>query len=148
MKKIILFILVGIFLLTGCSVKKELSVNDFISKIGNEGFLTDNYTDHVEDKNIKSLYVAKNGKYEFEFHEYKDESSAKKAFSGNKKAFKKLKKSKNIEKNVSTNNYEKYSLESSDQYNIVVRNGKTLIYASINLQYKKEFNKILKNIGY
>ena len=150
MKKIILFVVsvVMVFLLTGCGTKKELTAKDFENDIKKLGFTVSDYTEIFEDKNIETLMVAKKSEYEIEFHVYRTEKAAKSAFEGNRKAFSNYKKSNSIEKKVNTSNYQKYTLQLSDQYDVVIRNGKSLLYASINLQHKKDIDTIIKKIGY
>ena len=150
MKKIILFVfavVISLFL-TGCGVKKELSAEEFTKTMSEQGFTVNDYTDLVKEQNQEKLLIAKKSEYEIDFQVYKTEDDAKKAFSGNKKAFKNYKNKNSVEKSKKINNYEKYTLELSDRYDAVIRNGKTLIYASINLQHKKDLNNVISNMGY
>ena len=69
MKKIIkilmfLFIIVA---LSGCGSKKVLKPSDVQNKLSSLGFSINDITNYMEDKNIKSVITANNGKYQIEF---------------------------------------------------------------------------------
>lgn len=148
-KKVLFLIMITIILtLTGCGNKKALNSDGFSSELGKEGFSVTDVTYSMEDKNVEFVGVANNGNYQIEYHIYKSEESAKKAYEGNKKAFKNYKKKDSKEKENSGANYDKYTLELSDEYKVVSRNENTLVYASINLEYKKNLNNVLNKIGY
>lgn len=150
MKKIILGI-ITIFimlLLTGCGNRKALTNNEFSEILGLEGFAITDVTALMEDENIEVLAAANNNNYQLEYHIYKTTAAAKKAYEGNKKSFETYKKGNNKEKSLSGNNYDKYTLELSDEYKVVSRIDNTLVYASINLEYKKDLNIILDKLGY
>lgn len=150
MRKIILGIITILIILslTGCGNKKALTNNEFSEILGVEGFAVTDVTTLMEDENIEVLAAANNNNYQLEYHIYKTKEAAKKAYEGNKKSFATYKKNNNKEKNVTGNNYEKYTLELSDEYKVVSRIDNTLVYASISLEYKKDLNNILDKLGY
>ena len=150
MKKLILLVstIIIVLITSGCGVKKEATKEEFSNVLSKYNFLVNDYTDISEDKTIEKLLVAKKNEYAVEFHIYKTEDDAKRAYTGNKKEFKKYKEKNSVESSKDSNGYQKYSLELSDRYDVVIRNGKTFLYASINLQYTTELNKIINDLGY
>ena len=146
MKKILKVALLCLILisLTACGVKRELSEKELEKVLNDEKFVVNNLIDSMEDKNIKSVYAANNGVYQIQCYVFKTEKTAKDAFKGNVKTFEsesKIKGSKKIK-----DNYELYTQKLSDTYNSVTRVGKNIIYASIKIEYKSDFNKILKKL--
>ncbi len=146
MKKVLyfVFLIITIFFITACYKVKELSKEQIKDVLVNNKFNVDNLSSKMEDDNIKVVYVASNGKYSIEYYLFNEEKKAKEAFNGNIKTFNNNKIKGNI---VSKDNYDNYTQELSDTYNSVTRIGKNLIYASINIEYKDEFNKILKKLS-
>lgn len=147
MKKIIkLFTcLLIIVTLSGCGSKKALKSNDIKNKLSNLGFTINDVTSYMEDKNIKNVITANNGKYQIEFYTFNSKEGAKKAYETNVKNFLINKKNK---KEKHEDNYDKFTQELSDTYNMVIRLNNTLLYSSINLEYKRDLNKTIKNLGY
>lgn len=147
MKKIIkLFTcLLIIVTLSGCGSKKALKSNDIKNKLSNLGFTINDVTSYMEDKNIKNVITANNGKYQIEFYTFDSKGDAKKAYETNVKNFSINKKNK---KEKHEDNYDKFTQELSDTYNMVIRLNNTLLYSSINLEYKRDLNKTIKNLGY
>ena len=147
MKKIIkLFTcLLIIVTLSGCGSKKALKSNDIKNKLSNFGFTINDVTSYMEDKNIKNVITANNGKYQIEFYTFDSKEDAKKAYETNVKNFTINKKNK---KEKHEDNYDKFTQELSDTYNMVIRLNNTLLYSSINLEYKRDLNKTIKNLGY
>lgn len=147
MKKIIkLFTcLLIIVTLSGCGSKKALKSNDIKNKLSNLGFTINDVTSYMEDENIKNVITANNGKYQIEFYTFDSKEDAKKAYETNVKNFTINKKNK---KEKHEDNYDKFTQELSDTYNMVIRLNNTLLYSSINLEYKRDLNKTIKNLGY
>ena len=147
MKKIIkilmfLFIIVA---LSGCGSKKVLKPSDVQNKLSSLGFSINDITNYMEDKNIKSVITANNGKYQIEFFTFNSKKNAKEAYNTNEKSFLA---NKNVKKEKNEDNYDKFTQELSDTYNVVIRLDNTLLYSSINLEYKNDLNKIIKKLNY
>ena len=147
MKKIIkilmfLFIIVA---LSGCGSKKVLKPSDVQNKLSSLGFSINDITNYMEDKNIKSVITANNGKYQIEFFTFNSKKNAKEAYNTNVKSFLA---NKNVKKDKNEDNYDKFTQELSDTYNVVIRLYNTLLYSSINLEYKNDLNKIIKKLNY
>ena len=147
MKKIIkilmfLFIIVA---LSGCVSKKVLKPSDVQNKLSSLGFSINDITNYMEDKNIKSVITANNGKYQIEFFTFNSKKNAKEAYNTNVKSFLA---NKNVKKEKNEDNYDKFTQELSDTYNVVIRLDNTLLYSSINLEYKNDLNKIIKKLNY
>lgn len=146
MKKILKVALLFLTLisLTACGTKRELSEKELEKVLNDNKFIVNNLTDSMEDKNIKAVYVANNGVYQIQCYVFKTEKTAKDAFDGNVKTFESGSKTKGSKK--SKDNYESYTQKLSDTYNSVTRVGKNIIYASIKIEHKSDFNKTLKNL--
>lgn len=147
MKKIIkilmfLFIIVA---LSGCGSKKVLKPSDVQNRLSSLGFSINDITNYMEDKNIKSVITANNGKYQIEFFTFNSKKNAKEAYNTNVKSFLA---NKNVKKEKNEDNYDKFTQELSDTYNVVIRLDNTLLYSSINLEYKNDLNKIIKKLNY
>lgn len=147
MKKIIkilmfLFIIVA---LSGCGSKKVLKPSDVQNKLSSLGFSINDITNYMEDKNIKSVITANNGKYQIEFFTFNSKKNAKEAYNTNVKSFLA---NTNVKKEKNEDNYDKFTQELSDTYNVVIRLDNTLLYSSINLEYKNDLNKIIKKLNY
>ena len=146
MKKIIkilmfLFIIVA---LSGCGSKKVLKPSDVQNRLSSLGFSINDITNYMEDKNIKSVITANNGKYQIEFFTFNSKKNAKEAYNTNVKSFLA---NKNVKKEKNEDNYDKFTQELSDTYNVVIRLDNTLLYSSINLEYKNDLNKIIKKLN-
>ena len=147
MKKIIkilmfLFIIVA---LSGCGSKKVLKPSDVQNKLSSLGFSINDITNYMEDKNIKSVITANNGKYQIEFFTFNSKKNAKEAYNTNVKSFLA---NKNVKKEKNEDSYDKFTQELSDTYNVVIRLDNTLLYSSINLEYKNDLNKVIKKLNY
>lgn len=137
-----------IFLLTACNSEKTvLTEKQLMDKLSEFSFIVSDNKKFIEDDSMKAIYTANNGKYQIEYYVFKDEKRAKEAYESNKQYFQNSsKKEKGKEKIGDT--YSKYTQELSDTYNVLTRVDNTLLYASINIGYKKELKKILKELNY
>lgn len=136
-----------IILLSGCGKEKvALSKEEFAEKLGEQGFIVSDVTTQIEDENITFVASASNNLYQIEVYVFKDDNYAKEAYKTNKESFVNLTNEKGKEK--TNDNYEKYTQSLSDTYNMVVRLDNTLVYSSVNKEYKKSLDKVIKNIGY
>lgn len=146
MKKILCLILIIITLISFIISNKieELSNTKIKDILISNDFLVNDLSSKMEDDSIKIVYVANNGKYSIEYYLFDNKENAKEAFNGNIKTFNDNKIKGNIK---NKDNYDSYTQELSDTYNSITRIGKNLIYASINIEYKDEFNKILKKLS-
>lgn len=147
MKKTLkIFLIITIILLT-CSCSKRASTSKQISSVlSKNGFIIRDETSLIEDKEIEKIYIVTNNKYQFEYQVYKDEKTTKQKYDSNVQELKKNTYKTDSEKKK--DNYGKYIQEQNDKYIVVIRNEKILLYVSINSSYKKEFNKVLKELGY
>ena len=62
------------------------------------------------------------------------------------KTFEESKKYKGEKK--SKDNYDKYIQKTDDYYNSVIRIDNTLLYVSINIDYKNDVKKVINKLGY
>lgn len=148
MKKIliILTMICALFMFSACGNKDVLSDSKMVSKLQEEGFNVNDITSSMEDSSIKVVRTANNGKYQFEYYIFKSEENAKNAYKNNSDLFKENKDFKGSEKHG--DNYDEYVQETDDYYNKVVRVDKTLVYVSVNIDYKNNINKVLNKLGF
>lgn len=142
--KILALILI-LLLVCGCDKKQSLNKEEITNELSSNGFIITDITDRMEDDNITAVLVANNSKYSIEYYRFKDNKSASESFKNNKKLFENY--SRNG-KEKTKDNYNTYTQEIENKYNLLIRVDNTLIYASINNEYKSDLNKVLKNIGY
>ncbi len=143
---IVLTMVCALFMLSACGNKQVLSDSKMVSSLRKEGFNVTDISDSMEDSSIKVVRTANNGKYQFEYYVFKSEESAKNAYKNNANLFKEDKEFKGKEKHG--DNYDEYIQETDDYYNKVVRVDKTLVYVSVNADYKKDVNSILNKLGF
>ena len=149
MRNAIKVILVGFVALCRCACggkKEALNEKDITEKLNEQDFMVSDFTSQMEDDSMKSVLIANNGNYQIEYYEFESEKRAKKAFNDNVDMFETINDKKGTTKSDET--YDKYIQELSDTYNSLTRVGKTLIYASVNIEYKKDLNNLLKDLGY
>lgn len=136
--------LIGL-LLTACGDKKALTVDQVSSKLFSNGFTITDVTNQMEDKSISYVASANNGRFQIEYYVFVSEEEAKKAYEGNKTGFES---NKNKGKEKIGETYQKYTQQLSDTYNLITRVDNTLLYSSVNIEYKKDLNKVIKDLGY
>ncbi len=148
MKKILMVLMLVLcaFTLTACGKKEALSDNDMKTKLAELGFDVNDLTSYMEDPNVKVVRSANNGKYQIEYYVFKTNDTAKSAYDGNVKTFEESKKYKGEKK--SKDNYDKYIQKTDDYYNSVIRIDNTLLYVSINIDYKNDVKKVINKLGY
>lgn len=148
MKKILKFIvlLTFVFILTACGNKTALTTNDMIEIMSNEGFAVSDVTKQIEDDRFKYVGSANNMKFQVEFYVFKELKDAKEAYKSNVTSFNATAKTKG--KETTKENYSKYVQELSDKYNVVTRIDNTLIFSSVNIEYKSELKKVLRKLDY
>lgn len=142
--KILTLILI-LLLVCGCDKKHSLNKEEMTKALYSNGFIITDITDRMEDDDITAVLVANNSKYSIEYYKFKDNKSALESFENNKEVFQNYSKDG---KEKSKDNYNTFSQEIENKYNSLTRVDNTLIYASINNEYRSDLNKILKNIGY
>ena len=143
--KVILFTTV-ILTLCACGKKESLSQDEISSSLISQGFDVYDVSEQMEDSNVKKVLAANNGKYQIEYYSFAKDKYAKDAYESNKDTFNKASSKKGKEK--SNENYNKYTQELSDTYNCLIRIDNTLVYLSVNIEYKSSAKKVLKNLGY
>lgn len=132
--------------LTACGSKTELTEKQMDKILTEKGFLINDFSGQIEDKNVKTVKIATNKDYQIEYYIFKEEKLAKEAFTNNIKTFEDLNKTEGKTKN--SDNYDKYTQKLSDTYNSLTRVGKMLVYASINIDYKSDFEKVIRALNY
>ena len=144
MKKILIMML-ALFTLCACGVEKVKNENDINERLSDAGFVVNDVTTQMNDKRISYVAAANNNRYQIEYYVFNEAEDAKEAYKGNVESFQ-ANETKGKEK--TKKGYTMYIQQLSDKYNVVIRDKKILIYASINIEYKKDFKKVLKNLGY
>ena len=147
MKKIfkVLVLIFMVTLLTGCGKKRAENMEQITTRLENLGYNVSEIHIEVPDKNISMIKIANNNLYQFEFIKFNSDENAKKVFQNDVDLFKKVnKKGKLKEKN----DFDKFTQELSDTYNVVVRNKNIVVYISVNIEHKKDVNKALKELKF
>lgn len=142
----VLLVLAILFTLTACGKKEEITVNDFNQIMREEGFYVTDISDEMEDTNISNVYTANNKEFQIEFYVFKSNDIAKQAYESNKDMFVQNKDYEGKEK--SDDDYNEYTQETEDYYNVLKRVGKTLLYASVNVDYKGDVKSAINKLGY
>ena len=147
---LLITLILGIVLLTGCVNKNKLDPNDFVDLIEQNNYKTTNVIDNFTTyPKIKNAFVAQNEDmtYQLEYYELETKEDAKLFFNSNKEILGKLegaKKSTDIE----ADKYQKYIQSTDTAYSLITRIDNTVIYANVKPEYKDEVNKIIKTLGY
>lgn len=149
MKKVLVVMLgiMTLLLMSGCS-RKNLSTSKIVDVLTKDGYTVNDVTAIINDSTVKVAKAPNNGKYQFEYYVFKTEKAAKIAYNSNKDNFKKAKSNSSKEKEVKEDDYTKYTVESSDTYNVIIRKEKSVIYASVSINYKGSLNDELSKIGF
>lgn len=152
MKKFFTILLMSIFLFAGCD-KKLLTSDNFKSTMEKKGFKVYNVIEQYNQDNqnlVETAYIASNEEagYQIEFLVFKSVDACKNSFQINRSAFRENMKDNDKESSVSKDNYSKYTLRNKDTYYVVSRVNTSLIYLDVDGSYKKEVDKILKELGY
>ncbi len=142
----VLLVLAILLTLTACGKKEEITANDFNQIMREEGFYVTDISDEMEDTNISNVYTANNKEFQIEFYVFKSNDIAKQAYESNKDMFVQNKDYEGKEK--SDDDYNEYTQETEDYYNVLKRVGKTLLYASVNVDYKGDVKSAINKLGY
>ena len=134
--------------LTGCGKKEVLTAEKFEEVLTREGFSVADVTSALDDKTIKSVLTANNGIYQVEFYVTENDKRAKEIYQNNRNAFKENETKSSKQKEISKTDYEKYTFELENQYQVIIRNKNTMVYASLNPDSKKSLNKIIDKLNY
>ena len=152
MKKFkLLVLLIGILFLTACANKTAITSDKFISIMEEENFDIVNALEQFSDYDeIKEAYIAleDDGDYQIEFYVLDNDNNAIKLYNHNKEIFEDSKGSVSSYTNVDLNNINKYTLSTNGKFNIVSRIDNTMIYLSVDYEFKDEVIDILKKLGY
>ena len=150
MKKIfssfICFIMV--LFLVGCSNKTKIEGSKFREEMEKNGYIVIDTIVSQDDSEKNFVAQEKEGKYQIEFYELSSKDKAKEKFSNYKKGIDNENTNNFKKKSVKTGNYEKYTLETDDIYFLISRIDNTMIYLSVDTEYKNDINKIIKELGY
>lgn len=148
MKKLIRILVAIVIMIsvTACTQGKKLTEGELESKLIKMDFILSDITNEMEDSSVKKVMVANNNKIQIEYYVFKSEESAKEAYQTNLETLKENKKYKVEEKK--NNNYSKSTQTTDNLYNVIVRTGDTMIYSSVNVNYKSDINKVIKKLGY
>ena len=144
MKKVLIMIFT-LFTLCACGVEKVKNEKDINERLGNEGFVVNDVTSQMNDKRISYVAAANNNKYQIEYYVFNETSDVNEAYQGNVESFNANGK-KGTEK--TKKGYTIYIQKLSDKYSVVIKDGKILIYSSVNIEYKKDLKKVLNKLGY
>ena len=151
MKKLRNIILILItFLLVGCGSKKEITSSEFkeITR-DNDFYIQDVKEQFSEYDYIKEAMIAvKSGKYQIEFYVLEDEENALAFYKYNKDVFEASKESTSLYAEVDFEHNNRYTLTTGNEYKVISRINKTVVYVNTTKENKNDVNKVLKKLGY
>ena len=149
-KKIIFFsfLLLSIFMITGCGNKKVISTREFKNITEQDVLTTVDVKDQFSDESVVEATIAHNDDIKLEFYVLNSETSAKSMFAYNKKIFEGRK--SGVSKYISTDigNSSTYMLQTGGYYMYLSRVDNTLLYISVSDQYKDNVKEVVKDLGY
>ena len=150
MKKILsVFVcFIVIFSVTGCFNKTKIDGKTFREKMEGKGFNVVETGDTDDSPEITYIAQDQNGRYQIEFYDIKSKDSAKEKFKSYKSGIDNENTTNRKTSSVSTGNYEKYTLDNGKTYYLASRIDNTMIFLSVDPEYKSDVNKIIKELGY
>ena len=146
-----LIFLMLILTLTGCKNKKTLSPDDFKKTMEAKEFEVIDTMDQMPEESIVTqsyLALAPKSLYKIEYYKFSSIDEAKNFYSTNKKIFEASAVTGSSHKEVTINNYSKFTMTSGDKYMVISRIDDTAIYIDVDKDYKDTINKILKELDY
>lgn len=141
-------LLLLIFILCGCQSKSALTPTEFKNIMTNNKYKVSNITDNYQYDRLFKSYKATKHNYDIIYYKLNNKEQAINFYESSQVNLNLNKTNNKKETNVSTNNYNKYTLTTSDSYLILCRIDNTIIYSSVDIKYKNKVNSIIKKIGY
>lgn len=153
MKKKIMGVILCLFILVflnGCGNKVVITTDTFTKVCDENGFETTNVIEQYKSYDqIREATVARNADgLQIEFYVIDSADNASSMFETNKTKFEANKGSVSSNTSVSMGNYENYAQTSNGQYMYVSRVDNTLIYMTVDENYKDIMKEIVKQLGY
>lgn len=153
--KIITKILCGMLLFssllsfTACGDKKSISADDFVKKMEDNSYKTNDISDQYSDNSeIKSVVLGFNDKFQIEFYEFSSEGMASASFEKNREIFKDEEGSSVIKNSVEMGNHGFYESTTNGDYSCVSYIDNTMLFVKSSKENKKEIKSIIKKLGY
>ncbi len=149
--KIICFIAMICMLLSlsACGDKKSISADEFIKKMKDNSYKTNDISDQYSDNSeIKSVVLGFNDDYQIEFYEYTSKSMASASFEKNREIFKDEEGSSVVKNSVEMGNHGFYESTTNGNYSCVSYIDNTMLFVKSSKENKKEIKSIIKKLGY
>lgn len=150
MKKYFLFItiiLTSILFISGCSSndKKVLSTDSFkeIAK-NNDLSIMDSSEQYKDDEKVNNVLIAYNAMLQLEFYEMKDDEYAKDMFESNKQTFSEKKENTSSESSEKEDDYESYSLITTDEFLYVERRNNIILYLNVPVEAYNDAREVIE----
>ena len=150
MKKII-SVLIGailIFALIGCGSKKAMTVEDFESKMGKNGYEVINITSQYPSKAIKDVLIARKDGYQIEFFVVENVDVAVSSYNLNKETFEKSKGNKSVQTQKTMGNTSRFTLKANAKYKVISRIENTFIFINAPQEKSEEIDTVLKELNF
>lgn len=152
-KKLLLgvFLLAIVFITSGCGNKTALTAENFKSKVEAKGYTVQDATSQFSSNSeISKVYIAiaSDSSYQIEFYVLDSTDNAVSFYNNNKSIFEQSKSNGSGETNSEIGNHSKYTLKTNGTYKVISRIDNTVVYLNVNSTYKKNIDKILKELGY
>lgn len=149
--KILLIIIFGLFLLTGCDNNTAIAAEDFVDYMEQNEYQTTNVKSQFSNyPQIKNVFIAQNNDmtYQIEYYEFTNDDYAKRFFLANRNIFKETKEKIKARTQDDKDNYQKYTQTTDKAYSLIVRLDNTAIYANVKPEYEEEVDNIIFYLGY
>ena len=143
MKKLLLVLLI---FTCACSIKHSLTPENFQKKIEDKNFTVKDNTEISDAEFIKKELIALKKEYQIYYYESPTEDKAKELYEINKSNI--LNNNKVTKNESNSKSFDKLEASNKKYIYYNIRIGNTSIYVEANIKYKKEIQKILKDIGY
>jgi hypothetical protein len=142
--------LIFVFCLTGCSSKKAISSDKFMSIAKNYKLEVTDVSNHFKNVNeIKSAAIAESDDlWKMEFYVFNDKDAAIDMYNNNKKFYNNNIESSKSAKENSSRNTNDFTLVSDEFYMYVSRVKNTLVYVYAPIDSRTDVDKLIRALKY
>jgi len=143
-------VIVLLAVLTSCTPKTPVTADFFEEKAQALGYTPQDITDQSEPPPFKitTMLLIESGTSHFEFLEVGDNNDATYAFYFGKAGIESRKEIVTLESSVIMGVYQKYTLNTPENYYLIERVGTTLVYAACDQADAQKVTELLDAIGY
>lgn len=146
----LIIVLIFIFILTGCTTKKEISTSKFIDIVHNYKLKSmDVSKQFVEVDNIKTATIAESDDmWQIEFYTFDGKDGAKEMYETSYNSYLTNKPWSRYADEINNKKYNEYTLVTEELYLHVCRVDDTLLYVNVPIDYKTDVEKVIRALKY